>query len=136
MVRTAVVDFAKDRDRLDSRQNWKRRDGACRSNRPYRMEAGELRRKARFDAFADTQSKHHDFVGIEFDRGVPDATKHFAIELARVAIQNGSVEAARLIRCDIAKERKHRANKNAVKFQRGMKPNYIAGNTIGEKETA
>ena len=25
---------------------------------------------------------------------------------------------------------------HAVKFQRGMKPNYIAGNTIGEKETA
>ena len=136
MVRTAVADFAEHRDCLDPGQHRKRRDGACRAERPYRAEAREPCGEAGLDAFADVQSERHAFVGVELDRGVARATEHLAVEFAAGAVEKCSMDPARLISPDVAKERNHAAHRRAVEFECRMKPDHVAGNVVRKRETA
>jgi hypothetical protein len=101
-----------------------------------RAEAGEPCGEASFDAFADVQAKRHGFIGVELDGGAARATEHLAVELAPGTVEEGSVNAARLVRSDIAKERHHRTEQPALEFERRMKPDHVAGDVIREREVA
>src|SRR5262249_47702725 len=51
-------------------------------------------------------------------------------------VKKCSMDSARLVGPDIAKERHHAAHWRAVEFERWMEPDHLAGDVIGEREAA
>jgi hypothetical protein len=94
-----------------------------RCERPHRTAT----RKARFAPCADQRAARYGVIGVKFDRGTLNATEHPASEPWVMAIEKGSVAAARLTGHDVAEQRDHAGHKGAVERQCSMKTQHSVG---------
>jgi hypothetical protein len=118
-VPCVIVELGEDADRLDSMQPW----NTNRCERPHRTAT----RKARFALCADQRAACYGVIGVKFDRGTLNATEHPGCEPWVIAIEKGSIAAARLNGHNVAGQRDHAGHKGAVERQCSMKTQHSVG---------
>ena len=136
MARTTVINLAKDRDGLDPRQHRESCNRARRAECPHWSETGKPRGQARLDAFTNVQPEFYSPVAVKLDCSALGATKHLAAQLPSAVVKKCSVDSARLVGPDVAKECHQGGDPLAVEFQRRVKPDHLVGDIVWELEAA